>query len=183
MRIHTSLTLLDIEAAARRAGVQLERCTQHRSRKAARAFDVILSGSASTRWRNSGTHGASDYKAATWDEWGIFLDVLFRRDPNTWCYAYSCQDHFQWSTGNRYDTLTAEAQHIRHKWQHDSGPWSRDYAVRNCDCGAVCRWMTRGQWTSAARDETADLYRESDEEYHGPYESHGRYARELIATD
>lgn len=184
MRINTSLNYVDMHAAARRAGVVLVRFTEHGSRKSPRAFDVLLSGSGITggQWGNSGTYGAGPYKAATWDEWGIFLDVIFRRDPQASCRAYSGQEEFQWATGNRYDTLTPERQHIRHKWSHD-GIFGLDYSTQRCACGAIRRWVVRGEWSPDVAVEALDLYRESDENYSGPYASDGRYEIELARSE
>lgn len=86
MRIHTdNITLRDVFEAARIAGVEFGRCDQKGSRSRARAFDVTLRGD-SNRRPNHGTSRSADRfdcgeYAATWDQWGVFLSVLFDLDP------------------------------------------------------------------------------------------------------
>jgi len=134
MRIHTALNGSDVTAAARMAGVQFERCSLHKSRTHTRAYDVILSGS-NTRRRNTGTspYRTDDY-AATWDEWGIFLAELFRRDPQIKCAYYRDAADFHWQTGNRFKTLRLVDQHRTHNWSY-----SMTLQARGCACGAVMR--------------------------------------------
>lgn len=79
MRIHTDTLLTgDFYDAARAAGVTLDRNSMHNSRSRDHAFDFSLRGG-SNRYPMGGDDGRG--KAATWDEWGIFLSVLFARDP------------------------------------------------------------------------------------------------------
>lgn len=174
MRIHTALTETDIQAAARRAGADFVRLNVHGSRRAPRAFDVILTGSAlhNCHWSRSG-----DYRAATWDEWGIFLDLIFRRDPKAWIKAYTCQSHFKWATGGRYEWLLPDQQHPRHKWEYAG------IGEQECACGAVKRWLVGRDsvWTPEESEDApeVDTYGERYETYHGPYESQGHYESEL----
>lgn len=129
-----------VQAAARRAGVTFERLTVHGSRTHDHAYDVILSGSGT----RSGWPGR-DYQTATWDEWGIFLDVIFRRDPAASCRAYGSADHFRWATGGRFDALDLDGQHHRrHRWVYSGRACTGAYDVRRCTCGALQRWMVRG---------------------------------------
>lgn len=83
MRIHTDhLTTSDIYTAARHARVDVVVLTEHGSRSRDHAFNVKLEGE-SRRRPNGGASGkgyASGY-AATWDQWGVFLAILFDIDP------------------------------------------------------------------------------------------------------
>lgn len=134
MRIHSDkLTLLDMKEAAVIAQVWFTRNTLHGSKKRHHAFDVILAGN-STHKQNGG-----DNYAATWDQWGIFLSELYRRDPEMVCNAYPSLDIFNYATGYRFNTLTVDNQHKRHKWEN-AGPY---YSI--CECGAEQRWDWRYQ--------------------------------------
>lgn len=148
MMIHTNvLTRDEITAAARRAGVGFERLEQRGSRRRARKFDVILEGSGQTggAWGNSGTYGAAQYAAATWDEWGIFLAALFTVDPEVYTDAYDGAEHFRWSTGARYDALDVAAQCKRHRWDYTGAAATGAYAVHQCrKCDAIRRFMVYG---------------------------------------
>lgn len=185
MRIHTNLSEETVRAAALRAGAQIERLTRHGSRSRAHTWDVILSGS-SGRMAQGQTH-----QAATWDEWGIFLDVIFRRDPAAGCWAYDGADHFRWATGGRFDTLTPETQHKRHKWGRWDDVCTGAYAVAQCTCGAIVRRMVRGTFadlgttdpTSAApaAPVVATATRRQGK-VTSVYDSGGRFAREYLAT-
>jgi hypothetical protein len=135
MRIHTNtVTYTDLAQSALLAGVYLERDSEHKSKSHKRAFDVILSGS-SPRRRNSGAaaNRTDDY-AATWDEWGIFLGELFRRDPAIKCAYYRDAADFHWQTGGRFRALTRDKQHRVHNWT-----FSMTLNERGCACGAVTR--------------------------------------------
>jgi len=89
MKIHSDvLTSMDIYAATRELpGVYVDSCTQHGSRKRARAFNVGLEAGEKTELRrynrNSGQWGGGGVTgiACTWDEWGIFIAALFDIDP------------------------------------------------------------------------------------------------------
>jgi hypothetical protein len=136
MRIHTNLHRDSFQTAARTAGVDFERLTEHGSRSAARAFDVILTGHGVTggQWGNSGTNGAAPYKTATWDEWGIFLNAIFQADPGARTRDYDSAEDFHTVTGGRFETLTPAEQHLRHRWTPD-GNYGAD-----CKCGAHVQW-------------------------------------------
>jgi len=53
------------------------------SRSRARGFEIRLEAEPGDGHRrtNTGTRGAGDYYAATWDEWGYFIAELFALDP------------------------------------------------------------------------------------------------------
>lgn len=138
MRIHSDiLTERDIYEAMGRAGDSVRgTVTIHGSRSRAHAFNVNLTGTSSRR-TNPGTSdaywGVDRDRAATWDEWGMFLSELFRRDPNlTIPSAYPTAGDFDRMTGGRYDTLTPEHQHRNHKWNYAGEP-----GTLKCACGAI----------------------------------------------
>ena len=89
-------------------------------------------------------------KAASWDEWGIFLARLFMIDPDAHCgkYGYQSEEHFHWITGNRFRTLHPRNQHKRHKWGLGQPSAGGVYSVAQCECGAIHRWFInpKFQW-------------------------------------
>lgn len=125
MRIHTDkLTAADIHRATTAAGMRGV-CADVReagSRSRARRFDVSLTGT-STRRTNPGTSGyhyRDDY-AATWDEWGMFIQDLFNIDPDAIIGQYQSKNHFEEVTYDRYIHLTAPYQHGGggHTWRRN----------------------------------------------------------------
>lgn len=140
MRIHTNLTHGDLADAARHAGVIIARSSQHGSRSREHAFEVNLSGSG----RHGGQWGNGQGKAATWDEWGIFLAELFRRDPKLTTRDYPSEEAFHWLTVDRYRTLTPEQQHIQHRWGDVQRVATGGYIVSTCKCGAAGRTPAYG---------------------------------------
>lgn len=154
MRLHTDkVTPEDLTDAARAANVGLERSTRHGSRSRNHAFDVVLSGSGNS----GGRYGQFYFKAATWDEWGIFLAHLYRVDPEMIAgpYKHNHEDEyesFDFLTGDRYSDLRPADQHKRHKWRPTfNTPTNRNltycfvpntvrsYSEFECRCGAVMR--------------------------------------------
>lgn len=92
MRIHsdtlTEQQIRDALNAERESGriakhVGFKRLTQHRSRTHATSFEVQLEGAVADRGRrlgNSGSYGAGQDYAATYDEWGWLLAALYKID-------------------------------------------------------------------------------------------------------
>ncbi len=162
MRIHTNLLQRDLDAAAEVAGVGLDRRTEHRSSKRVRAFVVILSGNSPHRQR-----GGENF-AATWDQWGIFLEYLWAGDPAMTCAAYPDHATFVHATGHRYDDLMLADQHRKHKWQPLGGYTSE------CDCGAGQRWdwkvpeEERERHAETVRTHAALRIRVADDDVLGP---------------
>lgn len=165
MRIHSDiLTISDVYQAATIAGggdhrtsSVLVEVTQHGSRQRARAFNLSLTGTSSRRPNNAAggryAHGLGDAHAATWDEWGMFLAELFRRDPAAVVpKIYESGEHFRWVTGARFDTLTPADQHdgAGHKWSGYYPNITGVYYVAECTgrkghhCTATTRYMARG---------------------------------------
>lgn len=137
MRIHSNvLTAEDIRKATTARGmkgVRLDGFTTHGSRKRERAFEVKLTGNSSHR-PNGGTRGANsenDEYAAQWDEWGIFLEELYTLDPDMVTPYYKDWEDFGYQTAWRFENLTAEQTHKRHKWEFAA---PRQFT---CKCGAA----------------------------------------------
>lgn len=144
MRLHTDvLTREQIETIVAETGqgiIGIGGLTEHRSRTADHAFELRLSGTSIT----GGAYGTASYTTATWDEWGIILDKLYRIDPNMVVgpsferAIYEDRRHFQRVTYWRYDTLTLEERCPRHKWDWYMGDGE---CVK---CGAqVNKWAGR----------------------------------------
>lgn len=148
MRIHSNnLTSPDYFAAARKAGVDIEVITEHGSRSRSIAHNVTLSGSGRTggQWGNTGTHGAAAHKAATWDEWGMFIAALYAADDSVMTRDYANADAFHWVTADRYRSLTPDAQHIAHRWAFDGVSVSGVFTAHSCKCGAYTRRPVYGK--------------------------------------
>lgn len=142
MKIHSDvLTYRNFLDAASWAHVNLVEFDICGSRSRAKGFVMFLEGS--SPFRNG--HDPR-YKAATWDEWGMFFAFLFNLDPNMHCgkRSYLNQEHFQWVTGNRFDNLTHQLQHKRHRWGMGQMNCTGVYSVSECDCGAIQRWLLSG---------------------------------------
>lgn len=130
MRFHSdTLTNTDMFDARHEAGVHFYKFEEKRSRSRNQAWEFRLEGWTSNRLLNFGDGYTT---AATWDEWGIFLNVLFQRDPQAHCAFYRGLEDFQIATGHRFDTLKRADQHPNHKFA-----WNGE--VSACKCGAVQR--------------------------------------------
>lgn len=150
MRIHLYISRSEasgiIRSAAKVSRTDIERYTVHGSRSHSLAVDVILSGDGVTGggWGNSGTHGAGAFKAATWDQWGIFLNHLFAVDPSAKTRDYADADDFHWKTGGRFQELTAD-ETCYHRWEFEGFSASGPYLVHRCrKCESVRRLSRRG---------------------------------------
>lgn len=152
MRIHTdTLTSTDLYSAAMIARVDLD-LTINGSRSRERAFNVTLTGE-SKRRPNSGQRGAGDDYAATWDQWGIFLAVLFYVDPSMVTPYYADANVFDQRTAGRFRSRDVErvtgdpaAVQNRNFWPLDAhGDHRFTYQgvprEQSCTkCSAVQRW-------------------------------------------
>jgi hypothetical protein len=83
--------------------------TLHRSNSRAQGYEVRLRAqpgrdrNGKTRTAtNSGQHGAGSGKAATYDEWGYWIAVLFELDPDAVVGPYKGSDHFHRLTREAY---------------------------------------------------------------------------------
>jgi hypothetical protein len=131
VRIHTNtLGQLDIQNAAYKAGAYITELSRHGSRTHDHAYEVKLSGESS--WRQMGNR---DEYAASWDQWGIFLAELYDRDDSMTMRPWGDVDRFHNLTFSRFETLTREQTHRRHKWE-----FSGVARVSECKCGARVEW-------------------------------------------
>src|SRR6478609_11159459 len=102
MRLHAdTLTASDIYNAARIARADVE-VTRHNSRSRGHAFNVTLTGE-SRYTTNTGSYGAGRDRAATWDQWGVFLSVLFDKDPTLASPYYENRAVFDRFPANRFN--------------------------------------------------------------------------------
>lgn len=99
-------------------GVAIDVLEPKGSRSRARAFELHLAAHPGTdrfgkrrRWANTGHSGAASHvylKAATYDEWGVFLAALFECDPDMACLYYKTHADFLRKTeGDRFRQVTA----------------------------------------------------------------------------
>lgn len=109
----------DLRAASGVAGVsmwELERI--ERPRKRQNAWNVYLTGSASYRSQATGE------PAATWDEHGVWMAELYKRDPNLVVAYYRNLSHFVAETRrfveSPYNREQPERKRKRGLWLHDS---------------------------------------------------------------
>ena len=119
MRLHTSATEADVRAAAKVARATLARLSEHGSRSREHAFEVTLTGE-SSRWPNGG-RTTDRGKAATWDQWGVFLAALYAIDPQMTCWAYSGAYEFHVRTAERFANGWPDDAHGDHSWVWGSG--------------------------------------------------------------
>lgn len=131
MRIHTdTLTYADMTHAAMAARVNFTTIEKHGSKSRDHAFEVILSGE-SRRNQNGGTE-----KAATWDQWGVFLAYLFEKDSSVKCWAYADASQFAYRTVYRFEDGWPTDAHGDHRFQYDGMP----YTQKCTKCTARTRW-------------------------------------------
>lgn len=140
MKIHSDvLTARDIyqaTAAAGMRGVDAE-VTTHGSRSRARSFNVHLTGTSTRRTNPGWAYGERDF-AATWDEWGMFINALYEIDPEAIIGQYPSKAVFEYVTNWRFEHLTAPYQHGEggHRWKVEVP------GVQECtSCSATFRWM------------------------------------------
>ena len=125
MRIHTNEnTMSNIMDAAKIARVNLDVLESHNSRTHDAAFEVILSGE-SRRRQNTGKSSRDREFAATWDQWGVFLSVLFNIDPDMRCGIskrpfYANAADFEKKTDGRFvNGVWPDDAHGDHKFRWD----------------------------------------------------------------
>lgn len=155
MKIHSNhLGPTDLRNAAERAGVTLTRMVPRGSQSHAHSWDILLSGNGPRRSQYGGDQEAP---AATWDEWGMFLAELYRRDPEALCGTrsyptYANAAHFSWITDNRFDDLKPDDQHRLHRWEFQGLSVTGSYALKRCRlCPAVVRRLHDMSWAEFAR--------------------------------
>ena len=102
MRIHTDkLTTQDVCREAFKVGVAVEYLGSHGSRKRDHAYEVALSGS--SPYAGASTAVGYPYKAATWDEWGLFIAALFKLEPTAIIGHYNGVENFEQITRGERD--------------------------------------------------------------------------------
>ena len=137
MRVHTSLTADQVRACAGDTGTWLTVLTldKHGSHTHPRAFEVVLSGESPRR--GASTLPDSDYYAATWDQWGLFLGRLFHADPAARIAGvYDDARDFHWQTGDRFRKGAKIQLCPQHRWIYTP---ALDAQVCTHRCGAVHR--------------------------------------------
>jgi hypothetical protein len=78
---------------------------------AQRCWDVLLFRAGSKRPFASGTRGAGDQGAATWDDYGYFLEALYQVDPAMKVRVtanYNGRDHFHRQTHDAYRPIVTD---------------------------------------------------------------------------
>lgn len=127
MRIHTdTLTADDLTDAAKLAGCRVESVREHRSTARNRAYEFVISGHGT----HGGAYGRMPFAVGSWDDYGIVLAELFRRDPRAVVGTpgrptYDGVTDFHQETAHRYRTLTPDQAHHAHKRDHTA----RDYVT------------------------------------------------------
>ncbi len=118
MKIHSDILspiqIHQATIAAGMRGVDAE-VTVAGSRSRQASLNVSLTGN-SKRRTNSGQYGAGDEYAATWDEWGIFIQALYEIDPQALIGQYGERGVFEACTGGRFQSLTAPYACADHRW-------------------------------------------------------------------
>lgn len=133
MKIHSDILspaqIHRATTAAGMRGVDAE-VTSHGSRSRRASFNVSLTGT-SNRWTNSGQSGAGAEHAATWDEWGMFIQALYEIDPQALIGQYGTYETFALCTFGRFESLVNAYSCADHKFV------SRGDHVTECKwCGA-----------------------------------------------
>jgi len=146
MRIHSDkIETADVRNALPK-GVMIAALSRHKSRTRDHGIEIRLYGTSSYRTQDGSG------QAATWDEWGILLAVLFELDPKMVAAGYPSADEYHWITGDRFRTLRVEDQHRRHSWEYTGKAATGSYVVHTCTCGAITRRMSYGHSFSEISD-------------------------------
>ena len=135
MKIHTDhLTYAEVHAATNASGMKgvYAECVTRGSRSRKRGLVVHLTGNSGRR-PNPGKGGTDrGGYAATWDEWGMFLNYLFEMDPDAIATgAYEGRDEFLLKTDWRFTDLTADEACKTHKWEYAGTP--REHICKKCE--------------------------------------------------
>jgi hypothetical protein len=160
MQIHSDvITTEHLFRAARIARVDLVKCEPGGSRTRNHKHNVNLEGESRRAPNNRGRGG----KAATWDQWGVFLGYLFDVDPDMVCgsslkyAAYRDANDFHIKTNGRFRgrSVIGEARtfadigqgETKDYWPADAHgdhtfKFSGTVGVHQCTkCTAVQRWF------------------------------------------
>lgn len=101
--------------------------TNHGSRKRARAFDVTLyvfeKDELHRRFGNSGGYGSADDVAATWDEWGIWMERLYAIDHDALIGHYKSHADFIEQTTRYRDGVRRFKKSHTLVYRTHTAPW------------------------------------------------------------
>jgi hypothetical protein len=118
MKLHTSLSASEVRDALGTAqlahhvtwDIEFVQFAPERSQSRAHGYKVQLgtydqtSGPTNSRhYKNSGTSGAGNVWAATYDEWGYFIAEVFKRDPAAKFGQYDGADDFNAKTHGQFE--------------------------------------------------------------------------------
>lgn len=107
MKIHLNHHLPEslLREARIAAGVYTVRCKKSGSRTHQVKYDVILEGESGRRTNQRWGMDETGVEAATWDQWGIYLAVIFEADPTAKTDFYKDAEDFHRQTGGRFERL------------------------------------------------------------------------------
>lgn len=117
MKIHTDLTAQDMEDALDASGVVGASLLmqEKRSRSKARRFDVYFDAEPAKGRRLSQHYDdGRQVIGLAWDEWGLFIEQVYRRDESAIVGPYKNHMHFRVVNDFRFDDLTWDERHPRH---------------------------------------------------------------------
>ena len=122
MKIHTNLTAADLRAALDASGIQNASLLmqEKRSRSHARRFDVYFDAEPMKgRRRSQHYHDGVPVIGATYDEWGLWINQIYLKDPTARVGPYKSDGHFHDVTDYRFAVLKWEDQCSMHKFEAD----------------------------------------------------------------
>ena len=118
MKLHSDiLSDSDIYEAARIAGVTVWTCERFKARVRKTGWTIYLGGSSPHRSQ------ATQQPAATWDEHGVWMAELYKRDPQLRVSFYKTLDHFLDFTRQHVESEYNRRQPMSKKV---TGPWLND---------------------------------------------------------
>jgi hypothetical protein len=117
-----------IGRAARLAGVNFQNTYSHDGyfepireftpRRYQFGYEVFLTGSSPY----AAAHDQTE-KAATWDEWGVFIDALYTVDPAAQIGHYTGREHFRRTTRSERDRVRAYHDAKTYYARSHTAPW------------------------------------------------------------
>lgn len=134
MRLHSDVLSRDDLYAALPKGVAAN-VSEHGSRKRARAFEVTLYVYAKDdlhrRFGNSGGYGNSEDVAATWDEWGVWMDRLYEIDPAAIIGYYKDSADFIAQTKHHYEYVQRSHKPGSLEARTHTAPWLQRVEIQS----------------------------------------------------
>lgn len=154
MRLHSNHNLAGaIARAAKVAGAEVFDVIHNDSRSHDHGFTVKLTGDAPNRPMHWDRDRDGDVRAASWDQWGVFLSVLFDVDRDMVVGSvsnpiYAHVYDFDRKTNGRFSTTrvdgfrvgparTPEDMHNRHTWDYKGELVTGDGIFRCRKCTAA----------------------------------------------